>query len=318
MTPKRISALLAVLALVATGLAVPLAAQQEFSVKKDVFVAAGETQDNIITFGSNVVVEGRVKESVVVFGGTITISGEVGEAVVGIGSTVTLKPTAVIRGDVVSLGGLLQKDPGCLITGDTVYFKASEIGSRLFKQGVFKGIFAFPLFPLLLIIKLIGIFLWFIAALVVAALFPKQIVRAAAAVRSSFWPVFGTGILAVVVFTGLAIFSALLVFILIGIPLVIALFWAGLIIKVFGRVVMFYVLGESLLRAFGARNVRAVGASLMGLLIVSFVGFIPFIGFLFTLVLGALGWGVAIRTKFGTTDNWLGRKPQPPSSPAVV
>jgi len=317
MTPKRTFALLAVLAL-ATGLAAPLAAQQDISVKRDIFVAAGETQDNIVTFGSNVVVEGRVKQSVVVFGGTITISGEVGEAVVGIGSNVTLKSTAVVRGDVVSIGGLLQKDPGCLITGDTVYFKASEIGSRIFKQGIFKGIFAFPLFPLLLIIKLIGVFLWLIAALVVAAIFPRPIVRAAAAIRTSFWPVFGTGLLAVIVFTGLAIFAALLCFILIGIPLAIALFWAGLIIKVFGRVVLFYLLGESLLKAFGARNVRVVGASLMGLLIVSFVGFIPFIGFLFTAVLSILGWGAVIRTKFGTTDNWLGRKPQPPAVPAAV
>ncbi len=314
MTLKKTLSLLAVFALVATGLAAPLAAQQEVSVKRDVFVAAGETQDNVIAFGGNVVIEGRVQKSVVAFGGTITVSGEVGEAVVGIGSDITLKPTAAIRGDVISLGGRLEKEPGCTITGDTVYFKASELGGRFFKHGLFKGIFAFPLFPLLLVIKLIGVFLWLIAAIVVAAIFPRPIVRAAAAVRTSFWPVFWTGLLAVVIFTGLAIFAALLCFILIGIPIAIALFWAGLIVKVFGRVVLLYVLGESLLKAFGAKNIRVVGASLLGLLIVSFVGFIPFIGFLFTLVLSILGWGAVIRTKFGTTDHWLGRKPPSPAA----
>jgi hypothetical protein len=314
MTPKRTLILLAVLVLFVTGLAAPLAAQHEFSVKRDVFVAAGETQDNVISFGGNVVIEGRVKQSVVAFGGTIAVSGEVGEAVIGIGSNITLKPTAAIRGDVVSIGGQLQKEPGCSIAGDTVYFKASELGSRFFKQGLFKGIFAFPLFPIFLIIKLIGIFLWFIAALVVAALFPRPIARAAAAVRTSFWPVFWTGLLALFIFTGLMIFAVLLCFILIGIPLIIALFWAGLIIKIFGRVVLFYVLGESLLKAFGSKNVPAVGASLAGLLVASLVGFIPFVGFLFTLVLSILGWGAAIRTKFGTTDNWLGRKPPSPAS----
>ena len=311
MTPKR-TFLPVVLALALTGLAIPLAAQHDFSVKRDIFVAAGETQENVISFGGNVVVEGRVKQSVVAFGGTITVSGEVGEAVVGIGSNITLRPTAAIRGDVISIGGVLQKDPGCSITGDTVYFKASELGSRFFKQGLFKGIFAFPLFPIFLIIKLIGIFLWLIAALVVAALFPRPIVRAAAAVRTSFWPVFGTGLLALVIFTGLMIFAVLLCFILIGIPLIIALFWAGLIVKLFGRVVLFYVLGESLLKAFGAKNISAIGASLAGLLVVSLVGFLPFVGFLFTLVLSILGWGAVIRTKFGTTDHWLGRKPPSP------
>ena len=311
MTLKRTSPLLAVLVFLA-GLAAPLAAQHEISVKRDIFVAAGETQDNIIGLGGNIIVEGRVRQSVVNLGGTITVTGEVGEAVVGIGSHIILKPTAVVRGDVVALGGVLEKEPGCTISGDTVYFKSSELGSRFFRQGL-KGIFAFPLFPLLLVIKLIGIFLWFIAALVVAALFPRPVVRAASVLKSSFWPVFGTGILAIVIFTGLAIFTALLCFILIGIPLAIALFWAGLIVKVFGRVVLFYVLGESLLKAFGARNIRVVGASLMGLLIVSFVGFIPFLGFLFTLVLSILGWGIVVRTKFGTTDHWLGRKHQPPA-----
>jgi hypothetical protein len=314
MTPKRTLTLLVMLTLIATGLAAPLAAQQEFSVKKDVFVAAGETQDNVVSFGGNVVIEGRVKQSVVAFGGTITVSGEVGEAVVGIFSNISLKPTAAIRGDVVSLGGLLEKEPGCSIAGDTVYVKSSELGSRFFKQGLFKGIFAFPLFPILLIIKLIGVFLWLIAAIVVAAIFPRPIVRAAAEVRSSFWPVFWTGLLAIVIFTGLAIFAALLCFILIGIPIAIALFWAGLIVKIFGRVVLFYVLGESLLKAVGVKNIRAVGASLVGLLIVSFVGFIPFLGFLFTFVLSILGWGVVIRTKFGTTNNWLGRKPPSPAA----
>jgi len=313
MTIKRTLAPLAVLALLVTGLAAPLAAQHEFSVKRDVFVAAGETQDNIVSFGGNVVVEGRVKQSVVAFGGTITVSGEVGEAVVGIGSNITLKPTAAIRGDVVSIGGLLQKEPGCSIAGDTIYFKASELGNRLFKQGLFKGIFAFPLFPIFLVIKLIGVILWFIAALVVAALFPRPIARAAAAVRTSFWPVFWTGLLALVIFTGLAIFAALLCFILIGIPIAIALFWAGLIVKIFGRVVLFYVLGESLLRAFGSKNISAIGASLAGLLVASLVGFIPFVGFLFTLVLSILGWGAVIRTKFGTTDVWIGRKPPSPA-----
>lgn len=310
MTPKRTVAFLAILALVATG----LAAQQEFSVKRDVFVAAGETQNNVITFGGNVVVEGRVKQSVVAFGGTITIGGEVGEAVVGIGSRVTLRPTAVVRGDVVSIGGPLDKEPGCSISGDTVYFKASELGSRFFRRGLFKGIFAFPLFPIFLIIKLIGVFLWFIAALVVAAIFPRPVARAAAAVRTSFWPVFGTGLLAIVVFTGMAIFAALLCFILVGIPIAIALLWAGVIVKVFGRVVLFYVLGESLLKAFGSKSVSAIGASLAGLLVVSLVGFIPIIGFLFTLVLSVLGWGAVIRTKFGTTDHWLGRKPPSPAA----
>ncbi len=308
MTQKRILAFLAGLTLMTLGTIAPLCAQKSFTVQKDITVAAGEVQDNVIAFGGNVVIEGRVKESVVAFGGTILVNGEVGEAVVGIGSHITLKPGAIVNGDVVSIGGILEKEPGCSIRGDTVYFKPSEIGGRLFKGGLFKGIFALPLFPIFFIIKLIGAFLMLLVTLVVAGLVPRQIVRASGEVRASFWPVFGTGLLAIVIFAGAVIFSALLCFVLIGIPILIVLIWVGIIIKLFGAVVLFFFFGESLLKAFGAKSVSAIGASLTGLVLVSLIGFIPFFGFLFALVLNIIGWGVVIRTKFGTKENWFRKK----------
>jgi hypothetical protein len=155
---------------------------------------------------------------------------------------------------------------------------------------------------------LIGVFLMLLVTLVVAGLFPRQLVRASGQVRASFWPVFGTGLLAIVIFSGVVIFSAILCLVLVGIPILIALIWAGLAIKLFGRVVLFFFFGESLLKAFGAKSVSAIGASLTGLVLVSLIDFIPFIGFLFTLVLNIVGWGVVIRTKFGTTENWFRKK----------
>ena len=308
MIQKKFLASLTVLTLLTLGTIAPLSAQKSFTVQKDITVAAGEVQDNVIAFGGNVVVEGRVKESVVAIGGTILVSGEVGDAVVGIGSRITLKPSAIVNGDVVSLGGILEKEPGCIIRGDTVYFKPSEIGGRLFRGGLFKGIFALPLFPIFFIIKLIGVFLMLLVTLVVAGLFPRQIVRASGEVRASFWPVFGTGLLAIVIFAGMVIFSVLLCFVLIGIPILIALIWAGIAIKLFGRVVLLFFFGESLLKAFGAKNVSAIGASLTGLILVSLIGFIPFVGFLFSVILNIVGWGVVIRTKFGTKENWFRKK----------
>jgi hypothetical protein len=308
MTQKKNLALLTVLTVLTFGAIAPLGAQQSFTVQKDITVAAGEVQDNVIAIGGNVIVEGRVIESVVAIGGTILIRGEVGQAVVGIGSCITLKPSAIIKGDVVSLGGTLNKEPGCTIQGDTVYFLPSEIGGRLFKGGLFKGIFALPLFPIFFIIKLIGAFLMLLVTLVVAGLFPRQIVRASGQVRASFWPVFGTGLLGIIIYAGAVIFSALLCFVLIGIPILIALIWVGIAIKLFGRVVLYFFFGESILKAFGAKNVSAIGASLAGLVLVSLIDFIPFVGLLFSLVLNIVGWGVVVRTKFGTTENWFRKK----------
>ncbi|HSA96266.1 MAG TPA: hypothetical protein VLJ16_09455 [Acidobacteriota bacterium] len=287
-----------------------LPAQHELaSAGKDVTIAAGETQDKVFSLGGHVFVEGTVREDVFVIGGSITISGEVGQSVVGIGSHVLIKSTAKIGQDLAALGGKLEKEPGCSIVGDTIYFETRELGDRLFKDGFFQGLFSLSIIPLIVVVKLVLIFLWLIAAAIGVALFPKPIAFAAGEIRKNFWPALGTGIVAILVFTMLVIFAALLSVILIGIPIALALGVAGFLVKVFGRLAVFYFLGDWLLKTLGSKRVTAMGAVILGLFVFSLATFVPVLGFLFSLVLNAVGWGIAIRTKFGSTENWFHKKP---------
>ncbi|HOI44524.1 MAG TPA: polymer-forming cytoskeletal protein [Candidatus Aminicenantes bacterium] len=278
----------------------PLFGLQSAVLEKDITVPAGETQRNVVTLGGRVVVEGKVTQNIVAIGGTVIVNGEVGEAVVGIGTVITLKSGAAVHGDVIAIGGILDKEPGCSISGDTVYFRADQIKSEIFKNGVFHGFLSLSLLPFILVIKLIFAFIWLALALIVAGLFPRQISLASDQIRHSFWPVFGTGILAMIAFGALVLFSILLSLIIIGIPILLSLFLLGFVIKVFGRVVLFYFFGQSLLKAFRARTITPMGAVLTGLLFVSAAGLVPVFGFLFAFVLTIIGWGAVIRTKFGT------------------
>jgi hypothetical protein len=273
-------------------------------IQKDIFVAEDEVQDNVVAFGGNILIKGKVTESVVAFGGTITVEGEVGELVLGFGSHITLKSSAQVEGDVVALGGTLDKVPGAAVKGDTVYLPMDS-----FKDlGKFLGGFGVaPFIPLIIIIKLISLFIWLILALIVAAVFPRQLSLASFQIRKSFWPVFGIGLLAIIIFTGLLIFSVFLSFILIGIPILLALIFIAIIIKIFGRVTLFYFFGESISRGFGSKSPSPLLSVIIGLILVGIIGFIPILGSLFAFVLSILGWGVTIRTKFGTTENWFRR-----------
>jgi hypothetical protein len=270
---------------------------------QDIYIAEDEEQDNVISFGGNVVIEGKVRESVITFGGEVTISGKVGQLVLGFGSKITLKSQAVIDGDVVSLGGTLEKEPGCLIQGDTVYFKGFEDLSDFLGEGLTGA-----LIPLIIFFKLISIFITFLLALLITALFPRQITYASAQIRNSFWPVVGTGLLSIIVYVGLVIFATLLSFVLIGVPILIALIIIGIVIKLFGRVVLFYFFGDSLIRAFGKGKASVFGGMVLGFILVSLISFIPILGGLFTFCLSIIGWGVVIRTKFGTIENWFKKK----------
>ena len=280
---------------------------QGFIFKKDIVVEEGETQDNIISLGGEIRIEGTVTDSVINFGGTIIIEGEVEKTVVGFGSDIILKSTARIQGDVLSLGGTLDKDPGAIIKGDTVYFSTSDEVSKLLKGG-FAGVFGFSVLPLLIIFRLITLVIWFILAIILVAIFPKQISFASNQIRTSFWPIFGTGILSIIIFTGLIIFSVFLCFILIGIPILLALAAIGIVIKIFGRVVIFYFLGDWIFKAFGGKQASGLLAVILGLLLFGLLGFIPIIGSLLSFVFSIIGWGVVIRTKFGSAENWFKRK----------
>ena len=275
-------------------------------LKKDIVVAEGEVQDNVIALGGNVLIEGKVEEDVVAFGGSITVKGIVKGSVVGIGSDINLESTAIIDGDVYSIGGALNKKPGCVIEGDTVYFKTSEDISKFLKE-TFRGVFTISFIPFVLITKLLLFFIWFIIALVIAALLPRQISFASSQIRKSFWPVFGIGLLSITIYVGVVIFSALLCFLLIGIPILLFFVILGIAIQIFGRVILFYFLGESLIKAFGKSKISPLAAVIFGLVLVTLVRFIPIIGFVFSFCLSIIGWGVVIKTKFGTTENWFKR-----------
>ena len=47
----------------------------------------------------------------------------------------------------------------------------------------------------------------------------------------------------------------------------------------------------------------------MGPLVFSAAGFVPVLGFLFSLVMDAVGSGVALRTKFGSREYWFVKTP---------
>ncbi len=276
---------------------------QGFILQKDIIVERGEVQDNVVGLGGEILIKGTVNENAMAFGGRIIVEGEVQGSVVGFGAEILLKSTAEVDGDVISLGGAIKKEHGSVIGGDTVQFGLESYADikKFFKEGL-GGVFGMKIIPFLLLIKLFMLFIWFILAVLLAAVFPRPIAYASSQIKTQFWPVFGTGILSIIIFTGLVVFSAFLSLILIGIPILIALVFLGISIKIFGRVILFHFFGESLSKAFGSKNPSTIGAVILGFILVSFIGFIPIFGSLFYFVLSILGWGSVIRTKFGTKN----------------
>ncbi len=307
MTRRSFALGLAFLLLLGGAIAWPaLDRGDRIGAKDAIVVGPGETRENVASFGGDIIVEGRVAKTVFAIGGSITIAGEVGEAVVGIGSEISLKSTAVIRGDMVAVGGSIVKEDGFRIEGDTVSFKLGRLTGKVFGEGM-QGVLSISFLPLIIILKAVNAFVWLLLAIVVTALFPRQVVFASGQIRRRFWPILGTGLLGLIIFSVFTAVAAVLCLVLIGIPILLTLIVAGLAVKIFGRVVLFYLIGESLAQSFHRKAVSPAGGALLGLSLMVLIGFVPFLGFFISFVFGILGWGIALRTKFGTTERWFGR-----------
>ena len=310
------AALTAILTLLAAagGFAAAFAAQKNDSVgyRDSIVVLPDETRNNVVSFGGDIDVRGKVRKSVLSFGGTITVSGEVGEAIVGFGARIVLKDTAVVHGDLVGLGGSIEKDPGAQVTGDTVSFKSSELTAKIFGGGL-KGLFGLSFWPLIIIFKIVNLMFWVLLGVITVSIYPKQVAFAADQIRKAPLPTLGYGLAAQFLFVIAIVIAAVLCLVLIGIPLVMGLAVGGFLAKVFGRVAVFALLGGSLSRALGRGTITPVGAAVLGALVVGLIGFVPILGFLAVGVLSLFGWGTAVRTRFGTMENWLQKKPLPPT-----
>ncbi|MHB8053759.1 MAG: hypothetical protein ACYDH3_00690 [Candidatus Aminicenantales bacterium] len=307
---------LAVLVLLTAGLVPVLAGTQDTGKGRgrDIHIGPEAEQQQLVAWGGTVTIEGKIRKDVLIAGGNVTISGEIGDTFIGIGTHLILKPTAVIRKDLVLFGGTLEREDGSTVKGDTVFFKAK--GLKLDSPvGGFRSFFGFSLLPVILIVKIVSLFLWILFVAVVIGLFPKNVTLAAGELRRSLGPVILTGIIAAAAFTFLMIFAALLSIILIGLPILIGLAFAAIAIKVFGRVVVYYVAGQITAEAFHKSGYSPMAGAMIGLAVVSFIGFIPVLGGLFSFFLSLLAWGIALRTKFGTTGNWFRKTPPVSSAP---
>jgi len=277
-------------------------AQDKVTIKNDIYVAENEIQANVFSFGGNIFIKGKVKESVVSFGGSITVEGEVGEQILGIGSDIYLKSNSTVMGDIVSIGGSFSKDPGCTINGDTLYFKSP--GDLLTK----KTLSSSRLFASYLLFKLITSFIWLIFAIVLALMLPRQISYASDLINESFGPIVGTGLLGLILFIALCLFSALLSLLIIGIPILFSLILLAVIIKILGNVIIFHFAGRSVSKLLGNKHPSLMLSIFIGFILITLLTSIPILGMIISFFLTILAWGVVIRTRFGTTENWFKRK----------
>jgi hypothetical protein len=258
------------------------------SARREITVAAGETRTSAINgFNARLLIGGKLDESVFLRGGSQRLDGEVSGDVICIAADVEIGEKAVIGKDLIVIGGHLRKAETSRVVGTLYNIRTSQDLKKIAAS-------VLPFLPDaggLGFFKVIKIFFWLILCLLALAIVPAALVQAAAMLGQSPLRQLGRGLLTLLGFLLLLLCSLLLSFVLIGIPLLIALMAAYFLLLIFGRATVLYFIGE---RLAGVLKLQA-NATLfifLGAAVYALLKFTPLAGVWLLLILDLFSLGV--------------------------
>ena len=236
----------------------------------------GHVGDGIVVGAGDFILEGEVKRSVTIFTSNADVSGSIGRDLTMAGGSLTLTTTARLGGNLSARVRHL-KDVH-IADGATIEGKR-DIQVRVRKSQFRRAGFYFRQAVWLASAMLVG---W-----LSLVLFPGFVQASTQAVGSG-WRSLGLG---VGVLAGVPLAIVVAAITLVGIPLSLMLFAAYLAAIYLAKIWVGAFLGRILLRPTGATKHDWLLGLLLGLLILTIVGFIPYVGGLVRLGMVCLGLG---------------------------
>ena len=236
--------------------------------------------DGLVVGAGDVNLEGEVKHSVTMFAGNADVSGSIGRELIMAGGALRMANTARVAGDLVAR--VHHREDVHIADGATI------TGKRDIEVRVRHSKFTRPGFYFFQAV-------WIVAAMLIGwlglLLFPGFFEGCTRAVRSG-WRSLGLGI-AVLLGVPLAIIIAAIT--LVGLPLSLMLFAAYLAAIYMAKIWVGAYLGRRILKPAGATKQDWLLGLLLGLVILTVVGSLPYIGGVVGAVvawlgLGALAW----------------------------
>jgi hypothetical protein len=279
-------------------------------------LAAGEELDgSLYIIGGTATLENgsHVTGDVMIAGGTLQANGQIDGDVLAAGGLVVLGESAVVGGDVSSLGAQIMKADGARIEGKERNLVGGPIQFSL-PGGVTPPRIDMVLNPVWNVLSFFfTAFLWAVLAILVALFLPRQVEQTSHVVVTQPLISGGLGLLTLVVVPLLLVLIAIT---LIGIPIslvgafLLAIAWA------FGMIAVGAEVGKRLAQVLKQEWAFAVAAGLGTFILVVVVnGFnvvIPCIGWLARLLVAMVGIGAVILTRFGTQ---VYQPSSPPTAP---
>ena len=254
---------------------------------------------NIVKIGTDVKIEaGQKVRNVVTIGGQITVSGAVEKNVVAIGGPVVLTRTAIVGGNVVSLGGVIVIARDAEVGGSLTEINSSNL-IETFTAAVssewegWSWIFAMISLSIFLVILVL--------AMLIVALLPKPVRIVSEAISENTFKVVLCGLLGLVLIAPLALLLTISVVGIALIPLEMIFVVCSVLL---GFIAVGRLIGMKILHLLKRPNPGMLRETFWGLIILWFIGWLPYIGWMVKAIAIVVGLGGALVTRFGTHQGW--------------
>lgn len=238
-------------------------------------------------------INGKVNGSAITIFGDLTLKGEVNEVVTIFGD-VDLREGAVVRGDLVNILGTLKRFGDTRVVGEVTTIGMGDINSNFLHNVRFPVVrwgrtqhFGDLIFSILITALIIHFFLPYLVNTYQAAVNDP--------VRTGIKGAVGKFvILLVCIFMGITI---------IGIPVAMVLGLAAWAAYSFANVAIYLLIGERVAEQMDW-DINPYVKGIIGSVIINVLATLPLLG-LIKMVIGWIGFGAVLETKFGTGQKWV-------------
>jgi hypothetical protein len=266
-----------------------LYANSNYKMLKNLSVTADQTHEgSVISWGGTLNVHGNLNGSIILIGGRLELSGQVEEDVIGVAADIHIGENALIKGDLLVIGGTLIHPNKSTVKGEYVNLK---FDLKKIETTLIPLLSDSQTIPFLTPIKII---LWLIIALIVFAVVPERVIKAEGIFNRHIVKTGVIGILSLLTFLFLLFMFIIMSFVIIGLPLLVALLILYFIVCVFGRTVMFYFIGIKFSQRFNLKRIAPALFIVMGVIFIALVRFIPVLGPILLLILPIFDAGIAV------------------------
>lgn len=270
-----------------------------FCAGRTLTLASGESAESLIAFGCNVTIEqgATVRGDLADFGGNVSLAGTVAGNIFTFGGNISLAETAVVNGRISSMGGNVQREPGATVQGGINQNRGNIVPPAPLQPIPINPFTRFFNFGFDLVRGIVTALAFAALGALVVIFAPGATKRVSDAALSKPLNTAGVGCLTLIL---LPILSLLLLITLIGIPVALILALLSAIAWVFGSIGVGLLAGEKILQAFKARDILPVVAVIVGVVVLMIVGLVPVLGWLISFIVGLIGLGAVVLTRFGT------------------